>query len=123
MHEAGVRPNVRTYTALVTALGNAHQWDRAFATVHQMRASRGVEPNAYTYSALLKSLGEQGQWERADALFSELEREALEQYGAPQPGPLPASLATFSQATAAFPSPQVGYLHRHTYMQWDCLAQ
>ena len=37
----------------------------------------GVEPNAYTYSALIKAAGEQGQWRLAEAIFGELEREAL----------------------------------------------
>lgn len=37
----------------------------------------GVEPNAYTYSALIKAAGEQGQWRLAEAIFGELEAEAL----------------------------------------------
>ena len=60
-----VKPNVRTYTALITALGNAKQWKRAMATLHAMKNDKSgtyVEPNAYTFSALLKSLGEHGQW-------------------------------------------------------------
>ena len=32
-----VKPNVRTYTALITALGNAKQWKRAMATLHAMK--------------------------------------------------------------------------------------
>lgn len=36
-----------------------------------------VEPNAYTYSALIKAAGEQGQWRLAEAIFGELEAEAL----------------------------------------------
>lgn len=57
-----VKPNVRTYTALVTAMGNAQQWDRALEIVRRMKAQAqwgGCEPNAYTYSALLKTMGEQ----------------------------------------------------------------
>lgn len=59
----GVKPNVRTFTALITALGNDKQWDRALCTIRSMKASgswaSSVEPNAYTYSALLKAMGEQ----------------------------------------------------------------
>lgn len=59
---AGVKPNVRTFTALITALGNDKQWDRALTTIRSMKASSAwqssVEPNAYTYSALLKAMGE-----------------------------------------------------------------
>ncbi len=57
----GVRPNVRTYTALITAMCNAKQWDRALETLHRMKTSQSlghVEPNAYTYSAILKTMGE-----------------------------------------------------------------
>ena len=58
---SGVKPNVRTYTALVTALGNAQQWDRALKLLRGMKQPHGssIEPNAYTYSALIKALGEQ----------------------------------------------------------------
>lgn len=59
-----MKPNVRTYTALITALGNAKQWKRAMKTLAAMKGDRSgnMEPNAYTYSALLKALGEHGQW-------------------------------------------------------------
>lgn len=59
--QAGVRPNVRTYTALITAQANAHQWERALGTLRRLKTDhswRRVEPNAYTYSALIKLLGE-----------------------------------------------------------------
>ena len=60
-YRSGVKPNVRTYTALVTALGNAQQWDRALKLLRGMKQPHGssIEPNAYTYSALIKALGEQ----------------------------------------------------------------
>ena len=62
MHGAGIRPNVRTYTALVAALGRGGQWDRARRLLGDMRRGcpwGGAEPNAYTYSALLKCMGDQ----------------------------------------------------------------
>ena len=53
---------MRTFTALVTAMGNDSQWERAIGTIRDMRGQAGwataVEPNAYTYSALLKAMGE-----------------------------------------------------------------
>ena len=67
--QAGVKPNVRTYTALIAALGAAKQWERALGTLRSLRedTSAGrVEPNAYTYSALLKAMGEHGQWALAE---------------------------------------------------------
>ena len=63
MLRSGVKPNVRTYTALVTSMGNARQWHKALELIQQMKAAAvngsGVEPNAYTYSALLKTMGDQ----------------------------------------------------------------
>ena len=79
MLKRGVLPRcatqVRTYTALLTAMGNARQWVRAVETLFMMQQPEygGVVPNAYTYSALLKSLGEHGQWQLAEGLFSHLE--------------------------------------------------
>lgn len=64
-----MKPNVRTYTALITALGNAKQWKRALGTLRCLKndtSSARVEPNAYTYSALLKTMGEHGQWALAE---------------------------------------------------------
>ncbi len=71
--QAGVKPNVRTYTALITALGNAKQWKRALHTLQRLKTDMSaarVEPNAYTYSALLKTMGEHGQWALAEQVPS-----------------------------------------------------
>ena len=68
-----MKPNVRTYTALIAALGAAKQWERALATLRSLGddSSAGrVEPNAYTYSALLKAMGEHGQWALAEQVRS-----------------------------------------------------
>ncbi len=63
MLRSGVKPNVRTYTALVTSMGNARQWHKALELIQQMKVAAvngsGVDPNAYTYSALLKTMGDQ----------------------------------------------------------------
>ena len=75
--QAGVKPNVRTYTALIAALGAARQWERALATLRSLceDASAGrVEPNAYTYSALLKAMGEAGQWALAEQVRGRAQR-------------------------------------------------
>ena len=53
MLRSDIKPNVRTYTALITALGNARQWERALDIVARMKRhgyGAGIEPNAYTYS-------------------------------------------------------------------------
>jgi pentatricopeptide repeat protein len=53
MLRSDIKPNVRTYTALISALGNARQWDKALDIVARMKRhgyGAGIEPNAYTYS-------------------------------------------------------------------------
>ncbi len=56
MLSAAVRPNARTFTALMAALGNAKRWGRAVEVLRRMQTPEwgSVAPNAYTYSALLK---------------------------------------------------------------------
>lgn len=60
MLRSDIKPNVRTYTALITALGNARQWERALDIVARMKRhgyGAGIEPNAYTYSGVRPPLG------------------------------------------------------------------
>lgn len=60
MLRSDIKPNVRTYTALIAALGNAGQWERALEVVQRMRRhayGSGIEPNAYTYSGESLGLG------------------------------------------------------------------
>ena len=97
MLAAGVRPNVRTYTALLAAHAAGKRWDRALGTLAALKrggagVSAGVEPNAYTYSALIKAAGEQGLWQLAEAIFGELEADALAARAAgaaPSAAPIP----------------------------------
>lgn len=77
-----VPPNVRTYTALMTGLATAQQWERAFRLLRRMGCNRNsdvpaVKPNAYTYAALVKGLGECGEWQLAEAVFQYLEAAEL----------------------------------------------
>ncbi|KAG2430965.1 hypothetical protein HYH02_013498 [Chlamydomonas schloesseri] len=97
-----VRPNARTYTALMAALGNAKRWARAVEVLGRMQTPEwgGVQPNAYTYSALLKSLGEHGQWQLAEAVFSSIERQVL----GPAAGSAPPAAAALSLASALVPA-------------------
>lgn len=91
----GLKPNVRTYTALLTALGNGNQWERAVEMLRLMQTPEwgSVQPNAYTYSALLKSLGEYGQWQLAETVFSYLEHQVLSAGGTELPADLSAMAA------------------------------
>lgn len=66
---AGIRPDVVSCTALVTALASAGEADKAEAVVQWMLSS-GLKPNVRTYTALLTAMGNARQWARAvEALF------------------------------------------------------
>ncbi|EFJ51366.1 hypothetical protein VOLCADRAFT_57174 [Volvox carteri f. nagariensis] len=61
---AGIRPDVVSCTALITALASGGEADRAEAVVAWMLAN-GVRPNARTYTALMAALGNAKRWSRA----------------------------------------------------------
>jgi len=66
---AGIRPDVVSCTALITALASAGECDKAEAVVQWM-LSTGLKPNVRTYTALLTAMGNARQWARAvEALF------------------------------------------------------
>ncbi len=53
MNRSDIKPNVRTYTALISSLATAGQWERALEVLQRMRKrvyGVNAEPNAYTYS-------------------------------------------------------------------------
>ena len=63
--------------AAATATSSSSSSTSDAAAAAAAAGATGVEPNAYTYSALIKAAGEQGQWRLAEAIFGELEAEAL----------------------------------------------
>jgi pentatricopeptide repeat protein len=63
--------------AAATATSSSSSSSSDAAAAAAAAGATGVEPNAYTYSALIKAAGEQGQWRLAEAIFGELEAEAL----------------------------------------------
>ncbi|KAF5830188.1 TPR-like protein [Dunaliella salina] len=65
---AGIRPDVVSCTALVTALASAGEADKAEAVVQWMLAI-GLKPNVRTYTALLTAMGNAQQWVRAVELL------------------------------------------------------
>jgi len=69
----GIKPDVVSCTALVTAFGTDGQWSRAQQVVDWMH-SAGIRPNVRTYTALVAALGRGGQWERAQRLLSDMRR-------------------------------------------------
>lgn len=76
MKAAGVRPNDRTYSALVSAYASGGEWERAEAALEAMQKA-GVEANVVTYSALIGAYEKGGQWARADAAFEDMQTAGL----------------------------------------------
>ena len=60
----GIKPDVVSCTALITALGTDGQWERAEKVVEWMLRS-DIKPNVRTYTALVSALGQAKQWDRA----------------------------------------------------------
>lgn len=60
----GIKPDVVSCTALITALGTDGQWERAEKVVEWMLRS-DIKPNVRTYTALVAALGQAKQWDRA----------------------------------------------------------
>lgn len=70
---AGIRPDVVSCTALVTALASAGEADKAEALVGWM-ARTGLKPNVRTYTALLTAMGNARQWGRAVRLLAAMQQ-------------------------------------------------
>jgi pentatricopeptide repeat protein len=64
--------SVRAYTALITAYGNAGQWEWAQAVMDVMSTAK-VAPTAQTYNALIAAYGKGLQWELAEAALEAME--------------------------------------------------
>ncbi|GJP75114.1 hypothetical protein CLOP_g5602 [Closterium sp. NIES-67] len=58
------RPNVVTWTAVLTACARAGEWQQAEALFTQMQTN-GVMPNEVSWAALISAYAKGGQWEKA----------------------------------------------------------
>lgn len=66
------RPDVFSYTSVITACAKAGELERAVETFHDMRRAR-VEPNLITYNALISACGPpRGDWRRALSFVEEM---------------------------------------------------
>eukprot|EP00241_Pyramimonas_parkeae_P017709 CAMPEP_0114278110 /NCGR_PEP_ID=MMETSP0059-20121206/1160_1 /TAXON_ID=36894 /ORGANISM="Pyramimonas parkeae, Strain CCMP726" /LENGTH=878 /DNA_ID=CAMNT_0001398283 /DNA_START=370 /DNA_END=3007 /DNA_ORIENTATION=- len=58
------KPNLRTYSAVISGLQTQGQWQLALKTLHRMQAA-GIPPDVVLYSSVVASLEKDGQWETA----------------------------------------------------------
>ena len=74
MREAGVAPDVYSYSRAISICEKSGEWQRALSLLDEMRGE-GVAPNVINYNASISACGRGGQWERAVSLLGEM-REA-----------------------------------------------
>jgi pentatricopeptide repeat protein len=76
MRTKGVKPDVITYNASISACEKGGQWEKALQLLEEMRA-KGVEPDVSLYSASISACEKGGQWEKALQLLEEMRRSLL----------------------------------------------
>lgn len=111
MRAAGIRPDVRTYAAVLACFRAGGQWESALELLEKMEDfgfSNGgredvsdelVTPDIGCYGVVMSALGEAGEWESALELLRRLQRregigEMLTVAELPHAGPTAASTAT-----------------------------
>jgi pentatricopeptide repeat protein len=74
--------NTISYSALISACGNAGRWEEALQVFHDMqeaaREDPNCEPNAIAYSALISALEKGGQLDKALATFDQMRESGIE---------------------------------------------
>ena len=76
MRDRGIKPDDATYRSVITAYGNAGQWEEAELTFFEMQ-NREVGANADTYAALLRVYAHNGQFERVLKAFRDARQRRL----------------------------------------------
>ena len=70
MPDAGIKPNVISYSAAISACGKGGKWEEALSLIKQMR-SVDIEPNMFTYAASIQACAYAGQPAEALQIFDE----------------------------------------------------
>lgn len=86
---SGVRPNVRTFTTVISACATAGDWKQALSLLQKME-KEGVRANRFTYSAAISAMGKAGRWQHALALLHRMGERRV-----------PANVVAFNAAMAA----------------------
>jgi pentatricopeptide repeat domain-containing protein 1 len=71
MQQAGLQPNLISYSAAISACAKGGSWARALSLLAEMRTA-GHEPNVISYSAAMSACDKGGQWAKALALLREM---------------------------------------------------
>jgi pentatricopeptide repeat domain-containing protein 1 len=73
MQQAGVSPNVITYSSAITACDRAGEWQQALHLL-QCMTDVAVQPNAITYSAVMSALARKGRYSEAMELLNNIKQ-------------------------------------------------
>lgn len=71
MNERGIKPNVISYGAAISACCAKGRWERAIELLREM-SDAGVPPNTITFSAAISACEKAGRWEKALQLLDEV---------------------------------------------------
>ena len=71
MNERGIKPNVISYGAAISACCAKGRWERAIELLREM-SDVGVPPNTITFSAAISACEKAGRWEKALQLLDEV---------------------------------------------------
>jgi pentatricopeptide repeat domain-containing protein 1 len=74
MEQAGVAPNVITYSSAITACDRAGEWQQALLLLKHMTDVAAVQPNAITYSAVMSALARKGRYSEAMELLNNIKQ-------------------------------------------------
>jgi pentatricopeptide repeat domain-containing protein 1 len=73
MAQAGVAPNVISYTSAITACDRCGEWQQALLLLQRMTAA-AVQPNAITYTAVMSALARKGRYYEAMELLNTIKQ-------------------------------------------------
>lgn len=65
MQQQGIRPDVITLSALITACKQLNHWEEAMDLVQEFSSVHGVKLNTIACNCLITTLGRAGRWQYA----------------------------------------------------------
>ena len=73
----GIKPDVYTFVATISALGDGCQWQQALQILNNMQRLHRVKPNVFVYNAAMNACVNGKQWQKALQLLGEMRTQGL----------------------------------------------
>ncbi|XP_055828469.1 pentatricopeptide repeat-containing protein At5g50280, chloroplastic isoform X2 [Solanum dulcamara] len=77
MEDAGLEPNVKSYTCLISAYGRLKKMSDLAANAFLRMTKVGIKPNSYSYTALIHAYSVSGWHDKAYTAFENMQREGI----------------------------------------------